>query len=311
MTTIYTHSNTFHPDELLAIALLQETILRGKDVRIVRTRDPDVLARAKADPEAFVIDVGFEFDPDRLNFDHHQATLAVSWPDGEPYSACGLVWTWLREQGALATWGGEEVLDRLERVVIRPADRYDNGLDANWPAGDFLSGYNRRGSEEVIEAAFGHALVTAKEHLRNLRHKIERDLANRQIVAEALRTSRTPEGVLVITDKQGDQYTKWAARLDPAVNLVMSPRTEQEWALVTTPATLDDPFSRKCPAPEAWRGRDHFEVDTPLGSVKLSFCHKSGFISFVEGTREQALAVARLIVAANTAASEASVTPAV
>jgi uncharacterized UPF0160 family protein len=298
MMKVYTHSNTFHPDELLAIALLRETVLKGQDVPILRTRDEATLAAAQADLESFVIDVGFVYDPARLNFDHHQSSMVQTWPDGTPYSACGLIWIWLREQGALTEWGSPDVLNRLEHALVLPADRYDNGLpdEKPWAAGAFLSGYNRSGKPEVSDGAFMQALQAAQAHIRNLVYAVTKDQLNREIVEEALRTHRTPEGVLVIADRRGDNYTKWAACLDPTVNLVVTPRSEYEWVIITTPSDPSDPFSQKCPAPEGWRGQNEVKVDTAAGRAHVVFCHKSGFLTIVQGNQAQAEAVAQHIV---------------
>lgn len=100
MPTIYTHSGDFHSDELVAIALIQQFACpEGETVEIVRTRRKERLAEALADDEAFVVDVGGQYDPAALNFDHHQEGGGDAWPDGLPKSSCGLVWSWLRDTG--------------------------------------------------------------------------------------------------------------------------------------------------------------------------------------------------------------------
>ena len=69
---IGTHSGAFHSDETLACSLLK-ILPRFKDAEIVRSRDLAVLADCTV-----VVDVGAEFDPARLRFDHHQASFSHS-----------------------------------------------------------------------------------------------------------------------------------------------------------------------------------------------------------------------------------------
>ena len=292
---VYTHSNTFHPDELLALALLRQTLLSGCGMHVVRTRDEEVLRAAKSDPETFVVDVGFEYDPDKGNFDHHQGSLSDTWPDGTPYSACGLVWRHLRSQGVLV-WP-EHLLNALEEQVIKRADRYDNGVGGPWPEGEMLAAYNRRGAPDQ----FDKALQAAGDFLDNAAHRLDIELKAEAAVRRALTPGwNMGHGILMMPDRaSNERYAPAAARLSGGeVTLMVVPRSENTWILITTPADPSDPFSIKTPAPEAWRGRSHEWIESSEGPVYLEFCHKNGFITIVQGTAQDALRAARCVVAA-------------
>jgi uncharacterized UPF0160 family protein len=297
MVTIYTHSQTFHPDELLAIALLQSTVLRGLRTSIVRTRDPEVLKTAQADAAAFVIDVGFVYDPQSLNFDHHQKTMSRVWADGTPYSACGLIWSWLREQGALDTWGATDLLDAFEAALVIPADKHDNGIGAPWPAGDFIAAYNRSAKgQKQASAAFNRALQVATDLIDNVRLDVGKDIEAKRRMQRALAEPIHAEGLVVIEEMRAHRFSYWAARLGGGVvDIVLTRRADGQWNLTTTPAVLDDPFSTQCPAPPDWRGQAGLMLQTQAGPAEIVFCHKSGYLTVVDGTLEQAIAVAQLI----------------
>lgn len=297
MVTIYTHSQSFHPDELLAIALLQDTVLRDIQTQVVRTRDPEVLKKAQADTQAFVIDVGFVCDPEALNFDHHQKTMSLAWPDGTPYSSCGLIWSWLREQGALASWGDDDVLDAFKERLVIPADKHDNGIGSPWPEGVFLTAYNRSANDnKQARAAFDRALAVAHDLLSNVRLEVQKDIEAKRRMQRALAEPIHAEGLVVIEDMRAHRFVYWASRLtDGNVDIVITRRADGQWNLTSAPLSLDDEFSTKCPAPEAWRGRGMFTVATDAGDTILVFCHKTGFLTVVDGAIEQAVAVAQLI----------------
>eukprot|EP00640_Fibrocapsa_japonica_P001825 CAMPEP_0113937208 /NCGR_PEP_ID=MMETSP1339-20121228/3879_1 /TAXON_ID=94617 /ORGANISM="Fibrocapsa japonica" /LENGTH=444 /DNA_ID=CAMNT_0000939893 /DNA_START=228 /DNA_END=1562 /DNA_ORIENTATION=- /assembly_acc=CAM_ASM_000762 len=67
---IGTHSGTFHCDEALAVAMLKCLPQFAHHV-VVRTRDPAQLSMCEV-----VVDVGGEYDPNTLRFDHHQRTFS-------------------------------------------------------------------------------------------------------------------------------------------------------------------------------------------------------------------------------------------
>jgi uncharacterized UPF0160 family protein len=63
MSTLVTHSGSFHQDELFAIATL---MLVFDDISVKRSREEKDIAEAD-----FVVDVGGVFDPIKNRFDHH------------------------------------------------------------------------------------------------------------------------------------------------------------------------------------------------------------------------------------------------
>lgn len=79
-TTPYigTHDGTFHCDDVTACFMLKQ-LNRFKDHDIVRTRNPELLAKAE-----IVVDVGSECDVERLRFDHHQRSFNQSIRDFHP-----------------------------------------------------------------------------------------------------------------------------------------------------------------------------------------------------------------------------------
>ncbi len=66
---IVTHDGQFHADEIFAVASLS---ILGCKAPCHRTRDYREIARSLGDPSVMVLDVGGVFEPNRLNFDHHQ-----------------------------------------------------------------------------------------------------------------------------------------------------------------------------------------------------------------------------------------------
>ncbi len=63
---IGTHSGTFHSDDAMACMMLTRFTNMFRNSEIIRTRDLNLLKQLD-----LVVDVGGEFDKDRLRFDHH------------------------------------------------------------------------------------------------------------------------------------------------------------------------------------------------------------------------------------------------
>ena len=80
-TKVVTHDTSFHADEVIAVAMLK---LAGFEFELTRTRKPEILAEAITDKNTLILDVGSDYNPEMLNFDHHQ--------DRELQSAAGLIY---------------------------------------------------------------------------------------------------------------------------------------------------------------------------------------------------------------------------
>ena len=112
---------------------------RYREAEIVRTRDPTVLATC-----SLVVDVGGEYDPASLRFDHHQKTFShsVNSLDGSKkwttkLSSAGLVYfhfgreiisELLETKSPQLT---EKVFDKVYENFIQEIDAIDNGISTH------------------------------------------------------------------------------------------------------------------------------------------------------------------------------------
>ncbi|KAJ9137799.1 Metal-dependent protein hydrolase [Coniochaeta hoffmannii] len=86
--TIGTHNGHFHADEALAVHMLRKHIPAYSSAKLIRTRDPAVLATCHT-----VVDVGGEYDPAKNRYDHHQRTFDTVFPGrATKLSSAGLVY---------------------------------------------------------------------------------------------------------------------------------------------------------------------------------------------------------------------------
>ncbi|ROV92385.1 hypothetical protein VMCG_09133 [Cytospora schulzeri] len=144
--TIGTHNGHFHADEALAVYMLRTHIPRYHGARLVRTRDPAVLATCDT-----VVDVGGEYDASRNRFDHHQRGFTTTFPGRETkLSSAGLVYMhygkeMIKNQEPSAE---DSTVDRVYNKVyesfIEAVDANDNGVSVYDPEGIAAAGLEKR-----------------------------------------------------------------------------------------------------------------------------------------------------------------------
>ncbi|CBZ55376.1 hypothetical protein NCLIV_057990 [Neospora caninum Liverpool] len=105
---IGTHSGKFHEDEVLATVMLL-SLPEYQNARIVRSRDPAVLATCD-----IVVDVGAEYAPEKLRFDHHQKSFTATFYDAIPG---------VNTSDRVDTNGGKEVSGEASSKSSRAAER--------------------------------------------------------------------------------------------------------------------------------------------------------------------------------------------
>ncbi len=153
---VITHDTTFHADDVFAVAMLG---MVNPNFELIRTRDSEILAAGMADPLAVVLDVGGVYNPQMLNFDHHQ--------DVELMSAAGLIFEHFKSDIC------PEEAQPFFAEFVRAIDLIDTNrgnIYATWdllPTGfrnvsSIIGGFNR----DVTDAQsqfnrFGQALVFA------------------------------------------------------------------------------------------------------------------------------------------------------
>ena len=142
-TRIITHDTTFHADEVIAVAMLK---FAGFEFEIIRTRKPEILEQALTDTNIMVLDVGGDYNPEMLNFDHHQ--------DRNLLSAAGLIYQQYKD--LLCPPDAQTYFEEFISSIDLIDTNRDNilGLWATLPSGfrntsNIIGGFNR----EVTDSA--------------------------------------------------------------------------------------------------------------------------------------------------------------
>lgn len=282
--SVGTHNGPFHADEVTACALLNVFDKVDLD-RIYRTRDPNVLARC-----TYVCDVGGEYDPSRLLFDHHQSSYTGD------LSSAGMILLHLKEIGEI----NQDTYRLLNGALVRGVDAHDNGKELAPPGvctfSHVISNFspiNRESTEEEYNAAFQEAVRFTVGHLRRALARQEYIASCRAMVSKAMARHKN---CLIFEDNIPwiESFFDLDGERHPATFVVMP--SGDHWKLRGIPPSYSEKMKVRIPLPEEWAGLLEGELRDKTGIEGAIFCHKGRFIS-VWKTREDALKALDLVMA--------------
>lgn len=131
--TITHNGRRWHADDLMGCVIIAAFLEPNhEDVVLLRTRDRDIIERKRG--HAVIFDVGYQYDPTYLSFDHHQSEFQMRRTRLPyiKYASAGLLWL---EYGREILKNNyecpedllEEVMDSVDRLCIEGIDMVDNG----------------------------------------------------------------------------------------------------------------------------------------------------------------------------------------
>lgn len=304
--TIGTHNGSFHCDEALACSLLK-MLPRYREAEIVRTRDPAVLATC-----SLVVDVGGEYDPARLRFDHHQKTFSesINSLDGSKkwttkLSSAGLVYfhfgreiiSELLETNSQQLT--EKVFDKVYEHFIQEIDAIDNGISTHDGEGRYSISTNLSSrvshlspnwneAEQDFDVGFYKALdLTRLEFLERVNYYGKVWWAARDIVSTCIqnRFSVHQSGRVLEFVKGGVPWKEHLFELeaenhlsgDGSILYVIYTDQSGMWRIQCVPVRPNS-FENRLGLPEAWRGLRDAELEKVSGTAGARFVHSGGFI---------------------------------
>lgn len=296
MTTIVTHSGSFHTDDVFAVATL--SLLLGDDTcEVVRTRDMEEIAKGD-----FVVDVGGEYSHEKKIYDHHQQGGAGTRENGIPYSSFGLVWKHYGEE----LCGTKRAVEIIDKRLVAPVDASDNGLETYLINGKHLRPYILHNITDIFrptwkeleegrnydEAFLEMVDVAKKIIIREIR--AAQDIEEGEAIVEKIYQESEDKRIIVI---DGHYPSEEVLMHHPEPLFVVKPdhQNGSSWKVKTV---RDDPaasFTNRKDLPASWAGKKGAELAEVTGVSDAVFCHNKLFIA-VAGSKEGALQLARIAV---------------
>ncbi len=252
-----------------------------KDAEVIRTRDPEVIAKGDV-----VVDVGAVYDPARNLFDHHQREFTETFSPKHTVtklSSAGLVYKHFGKSVICKVLGWEESDHRLDIVynkvytdLVEGFDAIDNGV-SQYPASLAPAYINKTGisarvarlqpawneTEHLpIDELFENAIrITGEEFIAAVTYVGKSWLPARDIVLNAVKSrfDVDPSGRIICLET----FCPWKEHLyliEQELGLaenelplyMLYPDTAAQWRIQAVPISPDSFSSRKA-LPEQWR----------------------------------------------------------
>ena len=283
--SIGTHNGIFHPDEVVAIAILNIAYPR-REICVIRTRDEDILNQT-----TFNIDIGGG------EFDHHQPGFNKKRPTGELYASAGLVWKAYAKEAIktirmednlnfqkLSDEEIEQLINKIDKDIIIPVDQEDNGKDNSTNHFSFINSFLPDWFESPnYNSSFEKALQVATTILRQLIKERIVETISKNYLKDKLNNKNeelSKYGILEIpaqTFPWLDQVSKHNEIYHKEIKFVIFPYPGGGWAAQCVPPSLAEKFKQICPFPKEWAGLK----DSALAKVSkipdAYFCHNFRF----------------------------------
>ena len=293
-TRLITHSGGFHADDIFGIATL--CILFGKDnIEIIRTRDQDIISEGD-----YVLDVGFEYDPQRNRFDHHQEGGAGKRDNGVPYASFGLIW----KKFGKDVCGSQEVANDLDTRLIQAIDSLDNGVGLSTPLLPGVETYTvsqamfafepawgeNRSNEEAFKEALSWAQTLLTREIRYSQGRVEVFRLVRDIYEQAANKQ-----IIVFDD---NNY--WDRRLIqeefqrfPDVIYFVRPHPDPgKWQVICATDNIHI-FKNRKDFPHEWAGKHDGDLARICGVPDAIFCHNKAWLCAAD-SKEGAIKLAEI-----------------
>ena len=315
-----THPAPHHADEAFATAILSFF----RPVVVYRTRETDEIARLRlgvltesdatearlpgsdeaASEYAVCYDVGGEFNPDSLVFDHHQRGYQEVRMDGVRFSSDGLIW---REYGDLLLeligCPDELIIDaqkEVDDVLFHGIDALDNGQTQDgvlMSVGTLFGYFNSTWDEERSgHESFLEMIAMAQNVLKRVITNVISVLKGQQIVERAIVEAGERKYIVL-----GKRITGWREAVIRSKNPVAQKilygiypdGSTGHWAIKTVPPALDRMMEQRKAFPESWRGLRGDDLAKITGVKTANFCHLAGFLA-VADEKDDAIRLAEL-----------------
>jgi uncharacterized UPF0160 family protein len=247
-------------------------IVFDNDIKIIRTRDPEIITSADV-----VCDVGGIYNPETNRFDHHQKGGAGQRGNGIPYSSFGLVWKKYGEQ----ICGSREVAARIDEKLVQAVDAKDNGIDlyvvkgnvAPYIIQDALFSFRPSWKEKPdYDSSFMEAVPFVKKIILREVSRMRDDMEAESIVKDAYNKAEDKR-VIVFED-----HYPWRDVIDGYREpLYIVTKKDNLWRAEAVQKGKYS-FDLRKPFPADWAGKRDSEMTEASGVADAIFCHNGRFL---------------------------------
>ena len=292
--TLLTHSGIFHADDIFATATLN-LYFKNKDkkIKLIHKRSFDSKDIAKAD---IVYDIGMNYNPKKLRFDHHQNDSKLIRSNGIPYAAFGLVFKHFGPELISILSGNKnknfikDCYDVMDKRLIQHVDGMDNGTltyKQNYEGVDIATIDNyfqmckvniKSENPKDIDKKFFELVKFAEAFLENVIMYSINAGHEKALAIKAYKKAKDKRFIIC------EKFYNYNFNNFPEPLLVVYPDLRGNWSAKVVEKG-DELYNARFYFPEKWRGLVDEDLDNVTGIKGGKFCHKTGFLA-VHKTKE-------------------------
>ncbi|MDA1197386.1 MAG: MYG1 family protein [Nanoarchaeota archaeon] len=288
LNTIAVHNGKFHADDVFACAIMR---LINPEIKIIRSRD-----QVELDSADIRADVCMRYNPENMDFDHHQKEPPIREND-IPYASAGLIW----KHFGMKLVSSKEVLEYIDERIMQPIDASDNGIricqsEVISPFTisriilDFNPSWQDKDTnpDEAFESAVNFAIGILSRRIVVAEGIEKAD----NIIRSAIRDSKKINDNIIILE----QMCPWKkiAIDESDAYYVVYPTSTGNYNVQAIPKDLES-FENRKSFPTSWAGLEGMGFIEETGVEDGIFCHKNLFICGAK-SKEGALKLANLAV---------------
>ena len=271
---VYTHSRSFHADDVFSIALLRTL---GYSFSVRRVTDDEFFTPSVMDDisegRAIAVDIGKRDCPEEGFFDHHGKVSVRR--DGTKYASFGLLVKHLE----LCNEPGFESFDHK---FVKSLDMTDNGEghEQNQLAAviaSFNPNWDEDQSKKAWDASFEEAVRFAEVILKNDFKRRKSRIDGEDIIKPLLNEAVKKRLSYIVLN----HYTPWQKTLVGTSVLSVVFPMEDGWGIRLVPVGGGSRYTV---------GR--FDSSVRVGNLGVLFVHNTGYLARV-GTKEEAINIAK------------------
>jgi uncharacterized UPF0160 family protein len=270
-----THDGRFHADEIFALAVLN---LFYPDLEIIRSRDENVNKNSD-----IIVDVGHDYDPDNLIFDHHQRSFSLKRESGIPYASFGLVW---KHYGELLC-GSSEASEYIDSLIVQAIDADDNGIDIYetqidgigfHTLSDIIESFVPRhvDDDDKVQKGFDRALNFATSYMEK-QTKLAKELFEVALpnIRHAIKVAEDPR--ILIFRMFDKTWLNFISRESKEALFVIFPTHRSTWAIRSIPKNGKKfEYGKLLPAEWGGRQKDFAAISDVHDAL---YCHNGRFLA--------------------------------
>lgn len=305
---IAVHNQTFHADDCLSVYFLHNTE-EFKDAEVIRTRDPEILAKCDA-----VCDTGGIYDHEKRRYDHHQTTFNEKFPGSDiPLASCGTIYLHFGKEIVtnILARNGRDIGEHVDYIYksmyngfIKEVDASDNGISQYGPDVEPLytihTGIASRIAMLHMDGTFDEAVaLIGREFEEMLLNLFDSRIPAIAVTKEAFekRMEIDPSGQIILLE-EGCSFREPLKMIEEETNCTpilygIFPNTDKTaWSIQAV--STGRGFELRKPLPCA--GLRDQELSDACGIPGGVFVHKGAFLSAFD-TREHAIEFAKYALA--------------